>query len=183
MKNIGFWFGFVSILLCVVCVAVFGEVITTSSDTSYTQGEEKTITLAVPANCSAFYGEIVMSSNCTLVSITENYATKEIDIQGNKFIVYGLNQDIMEGENLLLTFNISNNDEAFVGVANPSGSTPDGEAIGIDIFNHVMTSGLDINGDGVTDVNDVTYAIRKVYDGDLPIEDLQKIINVAIGEM
>ena len=183
MKNVGFWSGVIYLMLCIVCPLVLGDVITTSSDTSYTQGEEKVITLAVPANCSAFYGEIVMSSNCTLVSITENYATKEIHTEGNKFILYGLNQDVMTGENLLLTVNITNNSEAFIGIANPLGSTPDALPITVDVFNHVMTSGYDLNGDGVTNADDVTFAIDKIYDGDLTVTDLQAIINAAIGEM
>lgn len=170
-------------LLLGLIPALSAEVFTTESITVYQTGVEQVVAVTAPANCSALQGEVIVSENCSLVSITESYGNKEVATNGNKFIIYGLNNEVMAGANILLTIVISNNSEAFVGISAPLGATPDAIAISIDSYTHIMTSGLDLNGDGVTDANDVAFAIDNIYTGDMDVVDLQTIINAAIAEM
>jgi Ca2+-binding EF-hand superfamily protein len=153
---------------------------TTSSDT-YVKGEEKTITIAMPANCSAMNGTLVLE-NCTGV-LSESFPSKEIDRNGNKFVVYGLNKDVMVGENLILKVTVSNNSNATVNIINCMGATPDAQAITIPDFLMTLTSNYDVNNDGILDAQDVIIVVHGIYDGDMSVVELQQIINALLDEM
>jgi len=172
----------ITLLTLLIATVVYADVLTTSTTTEFTKDVAKDVRIAMPANCSAFNGELVLS-NCTLNSITEEYANKTLHTNGNKFILYGLNQDVMTGENLIINVTVPNNQQATVGIADPIGATPDAQAISVDVFNFVMQSIQDIDGDGDLDTDDVLALINLVYSGDATVVDLQAIINAVISEI
>ena len=172
----------ITLLTLLFATVAFADVLTTSTTSDFTANVVKEVRLAMPANCSAFNGEVVLS-NCTLVSITEEYPTKDISTNGNKFIVYGLNADVMTGENLIINVLVANNQEATVGIIDPIGATPDAQEITVDVFNFTMRSIQDIDGDGDLDTDDVVALIALVYSGDATVVDLQAIINAVITEI
>ena len=164
------------------CEISEGAEITSATDQTYVENVQKEVRLTLPPNCSAFQGELALN-NCNLISITEDYATKDIYTNGNKFVIYGLNQDEMVGDNLVITVNVTNNQEAVIGIADPLGATPDAQPVSIDVFSFAMTSSLDLNGDGVLDNSDIVLMVGKVFDNDATVVNLQAIINAYLNEL
>lgn len=51
------------------------------------------------------------------------------------------------------------------------------------LIEEITYTSLDVNGDGLVDVNDVTYSIANIYNGTLTIWELQAIINEAVANL
>lgn len=167
-------------LLSLVVVLLSG--FTSSTPTTFVSGTEKQITFSAPAGCAAYQGELVLN-NCTLVSIAETYDNKKVAVNGNKFVIYGLNAEEAEGANLVVTVLPSSYQSFDVGIVNALGASPEAEAVTIDTVSITFSSILDINGDGEVNTDDVTYAINEIYSSNATVQDLQAIINAVIAEM
>jgi len=180
--NVVMWI-FVSMFVVLSLGIVQADTLTTSlTDLTFEKGVEKEIRFAMPANCSAMNGTISLI-NATLVSISEDYATKDFDINNDKFILYGINQDVMDGYNLVIKIIVNNNSPVSIFINDCAGATPDAQAIIIDNFILTIGSSFDLNDDGVLDGLDVAIMITNIFCDNATIVDLQTIINAIIDEM
>ena len=170
-------------VICTVAMMTLAsaDVLTTTTDNKFVKNEVKTIAVAMPANCSALNGTLKLT-NCTAV-LSETFATKSIDINVDKFVVFGMNADVMVGANLLIDVTVPNDSQAKVEIINITGATPDAQEIVVEDFEVVLYSFLDQNADGLLNGLDVAISIGKIYQGNMTVMDLQTIINAALAEM
>ena len=172
----------IALSIVLVSTLAYADILKVSTDGKFTQGVNEVIRFEMPDNCSCMTGEVRLA-NAALVSITEEYSTKEIDINGNKFVLYGMNKDVMTGANLILTIMPTSEDKISVEVINANGATPYAEAIQIDDFLTELISINDLNGDGLLNADDVVVMIGYVFNDDATAQDLQKIINAILNEL
>ena len=171
------------LLLSLLCIASADAAqLTSTTDTKYVSGTVKTISVAMPSNCSAMNGTLALT-NCTLYELTENFPTKQVETNANKFVLYGLNQDIMSGENLFVRVLIDNDETASVSIVDCAVANPDALPIEIADFEIVLSSVFDLDNDGDEDADDIVIAIEQVFNGNMTIVDVQKIINAVLQEI
>ena len=155
----------------------------TSTDSTFDSTLQKQIHIALPSDCASI-DSILTVSNGTLLSIQTDDPAKgvELNTDNNKFIVYGMNDTLMTGD-LIVNVQPLNNDKLIVSLTTSHGANSEAEAIAIDDFSLELTSFLDLNADGVLDSNDVVLCIQNIFNDDMTIVALQRIINACIEEM
>lgn len=150
---------------------------------SFEAGETVAVTFAAPEGASAINGEVIVT-NADLVGISETYSEKVISTNGNKFVIYGINKEVMTGEGIVVTVRAVNNSQIVVGIANVTASDPDANSIAItETYEKTLNSVLDIDGNGTLDSDDVVAVIDGIYNNNLSVTDLQKVINALLEEM
>ena len=89
-----------TILLLVSCRGLLcADVFTIISNDNFETGVNKEIIIRPPATTSAYNGTVVLEG-AELLSITQNDPKKTIDVNENKFLVFGLNDFAIEGDTI-----------------------------------------------------------------------------------
>jgi predicted phage-related endonuclease len=162
---------------------VFGAFLETNSTNTFEKNKEKEIRISIPSECASFQGQIFVTNFSTTAMLSE-YPTKTLaknDANGI-FIIYGINQDLLTGYNLVIKGLVANDNIAKVEIRNCLGATKDAGAVQIDDFIISMKSFYDINEDGVFDVKDILELIKILFEtATIKITEIQQLINALVA--
>lgn len=163
-----------------VVANVQGAELSSVSSPVYEKGIEKEIRISIPNPAVAFEGYI-LPVNFSTTTIKSEYPTKELAINNEgHFVIYGINQDLLTGDNLVIKGIVNNHGIAKIRIANCLGADKDAEAVVISNFEKTLYSDCDINADGKFDITDIVSLSIKIFTGGANIIDLQKLVNKLI---
>jgi hypothetical protein len=140
-----------------------------------------TVTFSFPDGATAVNGEVVTSIG-EVTSIAISDPNKIVKTNGNKFVIYGLNQLAIAG-GLEVTITRDPKLEGDVYLTDVVVSDSIAQPLLYIVETVKLYSSFDLNNDGLIDVNDVILAIDVIFNGNLVATDLQAIINKVLEEM
>lgn len=163
-----------------IAANIQGASLSSVSNSVYEKGIEKEIRISIPDPAVAFQAEILLI-NFSTTTIKSEYPTKELAMNEQlKIIVYGINQDLLQGDNLVIKGVVNNHNIAKVRLMNCLGADKNADAVQIDNFEKTLYSSCDINTDGAFDILDVVALITKLFDGNVTVVEVQKLVNGLI---
>lgn len=141
----------------------FAADVTVTSGDKYTPGQSKSVRVQMPEHTwiAAINSTNVEITGGEFIEIREEFPNKELVANGTKWLVYGLDNTVLEGDNLIFEIMPTNDNILTLTVSDLQAASPDGEMINVEDFTVTMTSTMDFDSDGEFDSDDVMYVFNQ----------------------